>query len=114
MSLSPPSLLLLLLFSTIPLHGPLLSCVGARKLCPLHCTCYELADLVDCRDQGLAHVPRGLPHGTWLLELGGNNLTVISSRAFAGLWSLRVLVLTGSNIRDIQPQVTARGFSAGI
>ncbi|XP_078807226.1 leucine-rich repeat-containing protein 3B-like [Oryzias latipes] len=102
MNFCPPSLLFLM--STIHLHGLPLSCVGAEKVCPLHCTCYDPADLVDCRDQGFAHVPRGIPHGTWLLELGGNNLSVISSRAFAGLWSLRVLVLTNSNIRDIQPQ----------
>ncbi|XP_039893183.1 insulin-like growth factor-binding protein complex acid labile subunit [Simochromis diagramma] len=74
------------------------------KLCPHKCICYEHADLVDCRDRGFEHVPRGLPHGTWLLELGRNNLSVIGTQAFKGLWSLRVLVLTNSQIEEIQPQ----------
>lgn len=73
--------------------------------CPDQCVCYEHAELVDCHARGFEHVPRGLPHGTWLLELGGNNLTQIGSRAFTGLWSLRVLVLSDSQIQDIQPQV---------
>ncbi|KAK9535714.1 hypothetical protein VZT92_008080 [Zoarces viviparus] len=72
--------------------------------CPQHCICYEHADLVDCRDRGFERVPRGLPHGTWLLELGGNNLSEIGTRAFTGLWSLRVLVLTNSQIQEMQPQ----------
>uniref|UniRef100_A0A3B5A3U2 LRRNT domain-containing protein n=1 Tax=Stegastes partitus TaxID=144197 RepID=A0A3B5A3U2_9TELE len=74
------------------------------RSCPHHCLCYEHAELVDCRDRGFVRVPRGLPHGTWLLELGGNNLSVIGTRAFIGLWSLRVLVLTNNQIEDIEPQ----------
>uniref|UniRef100_M4A8S7 Si:ch211-237i5.4 n=1 Tax=Xiphophorus maculatus TaxID=8083 RepID=M4A8S7_XIPMA len=57
------------------------------------CICYEHADLVDCRNGKFEHVPRGLPHGTWLLKLGGNNLSIIETRTFIGLWSLRVLVI---------------------
>ncbi|XP_070703501.1 phospholipase A2 inhibitor [Pempheris klunzingeri] len=78
--------------------------VECSRLCPHQCVCYEHADLVDCRGRGFEHVPRGLPHGTWLLELGGNNLSEIGTRAFTGLWSLRVLVLTNSQIQEIQPQ----------
>ncbi|XP_039978726.1 insulin-like growth factor-binding protein complex acid labile subunit isoform X2 [Xiphias gladius] len=74
------------------------------RLCPLQCVCYEHGDLVDCRARGFEHVPRGLPHGMWLLELGGNNLSEIGTRAFTGLWSLRVLVMTNSQIQEIQPQ----------
>uniref|UniRef100_A0A673AG36 Si:ch211-237i5.4 n=1 Tax=Sphaeramia orbicularis TaxID=375764 RepID=A0A673AG36_9TELE len=84
-----------LLFLFLPLFAPLLlvPSVDASRRCPHQCICYEHADLVDCRSQGFEHVPRGLPHGTWLLELGGNNMTVIETRAFTGLWSLRVLIV---------------------
>nr|XP_019961373.1 PREDICTED: leucine-rich repeat-containing G-protein coupled receptor 4-like [Paralichthys olivaceus] len=78
--------------------------VRGSRSCPPPCVCYEHADLVDCRARGFEHVPRGLPHGTWLLELGGNNLTEIGSRVFTGLWSLRVLVMSNSQIQVIQPQ----------
>ncbi|XP_036004431.1 TLR4 interactor with leucine rich repeats isoform X2 [Fundulus heteroclitus] len=77
----------------------------SSRVCPHHCICYKHADLVDCRDGRFQHVPRGLPHGTWLLELGGNNLSIIGTRVFTGLWSLRVLVLTNSQIQEIQPQL---------
>ncbi|KAF3847046.1 hypothetical protein F7725_004124 [Dissostichus mawsoni] len=60
--------------------------VDSSPSCPHLCVCYDNADLVDCRSRGFDLVPRGLPHGTWLLELGGNNLTEIRSRAFRGLW----------------------------
>lgn len=59
----------------------LLSVEGSR-LCSHQCNCYEHAELVDCRGRGFEHVPRGVPHGTWLLELGGNNLSQIGSHAF--------------------------------
>ncbi|KAM6904754.1 uncharacterized protein FYW49_014836 [Xenentodon cancila] len=95
-----------LLFLILAIHSPwlLLCSVGGSGVCPDQCVCYEHADLVDCHDRKFEHVPRGLPHSTWLLELGGNKLSVISSRAFTGLWSLRVLVLTSSMIQEIQPQ----------
>lgn len=89
---------------------PFLS-VESSRLCSHQCVCYEHAELVDCRGQGFEHVPRGVPHGTWLLELGGNNLSQIGTRAFTGLWSLRVLVLTNSQIKEIQPQVGMMGSS---
>ena len=63
------------------------------RLCAHLCQCFEHSDLVDCRARGLVKVPHGLPHGTWLLDLGGNTLVEIRAHAFAGLWSLRVLVL---------------------
>ncbi|KAL3987662.1 hypothetical protein ACER0C_014777 [Sarotherodon galilaeus] len=102
MSLLSPTHLFFLL--AIYSSQSLLPCVECSKLCPHKCICYEHADLVDCRDCGFEHVPRGLPHGTWLLELGRNNLSVIGTQAFTGLWSLRVLVLTNSQIEEIQPQ----------
>lgn len=77
----------------------------SSRPCPHLCICYDLSDLVDCRDRGFRHVPRGIPHGSWLLELGGNNLSQISTQAFAGLWSLRVLVLTNCQIQEVEPQV---------
>lgn len=98
----PVLLVLLLAFYPPPFLLPSVEC---SRLCPHECVCYEHADLVDCRARGFEHVPRGLPHGIWLLELGGNNLSEIGTRAFTGLWSLRVLVLTNSQIQEIQPQV---------
>ncbi|CAG05958.1 unnamed protein product [Tetraodon nigroviridis] len=76
----------------------------SSRPCPSLCICYDLSDLVDCRDQGFQHVPRGVPHGAWLLELGGNNLSRVATRAFAGLWTLRVLVLTSCQIQKVEPQ----------
>ncbi|XP_021327091.2 uncharacterized protein si:ch211-237i5.4 [Danio rerio] len=76
----------------------------SSRLCSHLCQCYEHSDLVDCHARGFEDVPHGLPHGTWLLDLGGNRLTEIRSRAFAGLWSLRILVLSDSNIQALQSQ----------
>ncbi|KAI3359379.1 hypothetical protein L3Q82_002882 [Scortum barcoo] len=97
---------LALLFTLFALYSPpsLFPSIECSRLCPHQCICYEHADLVDCRGRGFEQVPRGFPHGTWLLELGGNNLSEIGTRAFTGLWSLRVLVLTNSQIKEIQPQ----------
>ncbi|KAF7654086.1 hypothetical protein LDENG_00074000 [Lucifuga dentata] len=75
--------------------------VQGSRSCPHRCVCYEQAQLVDCHGRWLERVPGSLPHGTWLLELGANNLSEAGTRAFTGLWSLRVLVLTNSRI---QPQ----------
>ncbi|XP_039978727.1 leucine-rich repeat-containing protein 70 isoform X3 [Xiphias gladius] len=99
--LFPVLLFLLFAFYLPPFLFPSAEC---SRLCPLQCVCYEHGDLVDCRARGFEHVPRGLPHGMWLLELGGNNLSEIGTRAFTGLWSLRVLVMTNSQIQEIQPQ----------
>ncbi|XP_048102412.1 slit homolog 2 protein [Alosa alosa] len=81
-----------------------LSSVGSSRLCSYICQCYEHSDLVDCRARKLTSVPHGLPHGTWLLDLGGNVLTELRSRTFAGLWSMRILVLSESHIQQIHPQ----------
>lgn len=77
----------------------------SSRLCSHLCQCYEHSDLVDCHARGFEDVPHGLPHGTWLLDLGGNKLREIRSRAFAGLWSLRILVLSDSSIQALQTQV---------
>ncbi|XP_072530657.1 uncharacterized protein [Salminus brasiliensis] len=77
--------------------------LGSR-LCSHVCQCFEHSDLVDCRSRGLVNVPHGLPHGTWLLDLGGNVLAEIRPHAFAGLWSLRVLVLAESSIQKLKTQ----------
>lgn len=96
--------ILVLIFS-LNFFGLLPPSVGSLGVCPHQCICYEHADLVDCRNGKFKHVPRGLPHGTWLLELGENNLSFIGTRSFTGLWSLRVLVLTNSQIKELKPQV---------
>ncbi|XP_063071344.1 slit homolog 2 protein [Engraulis encrasicolus] len=92
-------MLLLLALLTIGLSTALSS-----RLCSYTCQCYEHSDLVDCRARKLTGVPHGLPHGTWLLDLGGNVLTELRSRAFTGLWSMRILVLSESHIQDIHTQ----------
>ncbi|XP_071369276.1 leucine-rich repeat-containing protein 4B [Centroberyx affinis] len=86
--------LLPLLFNTV---------LGA-KLCPNHCLCYESSDLVDCQSRELTHIPHGIPHGTWLLDLSGNKLPEVRSGSFTGLWSLRILLLTNNSIQTLQPQ----------
>uniref|UniRef100_A0A8C5DVW8 Insulin-like growth factor-binding protein complex acid labile subunit n=1 Tax=Gouania willdenowi TaxID=441366 RepID=A0A8C5DVW8_GOUWI len=94
------------LFLLLATHSakPPFPCAECSPSCPHRCVCYENADLVDCRSGGFHRVPRGLPHGSWLLELGGNNLSVVGTHAFTGLRSLRVMVLTDSQVEEIQPQ----------
>ena len=82
-----------------------LSRLDCSNACPPQCLCYEHSDLVDCRARGFLRVPHNLPHGTWLLDFGGNLLTDVRTHAFAGLWSLRVLVLSDSGIQHLQRQV---------
>ncbi|XP_062842516.1 slit homolog 2 protein [Trichomycterus rosablanca] len=77
---------------------------SSSRPCARQCQCLDHSELVDCRTRGLAVVPHGLPHGTWLLDLGGNMLTKIRSHAFAGLWSLRVLVLVNNSIHELHSQ----------
>lgn len=91
-----PSVAMLLLF---------LSPSRSSRLCSHLCQCYEHSDLVDCHARGFEDIPHGLPHGTWLLDLGRNKLTEIRSRAFAGLWSLRILVLSDNSIQFLHTQV---------
>lgn len=75
------------------------------KLCPHQCSCYEASELVDCRSRGLTHIPHGIPHGTWLLDLSGNKLTELRSTSFTGIWALRVLLLSQSNMHVVHSQV---------
>lgn len=103
-SMPPPFHIFLLLFFLNILLFPF-PCVASLRLCPSECECYKHANLVDCQNQGFVHIPKGLPHGTWLLKLGGNNLTVIGTHAFTGLWSLRVLDISISQIEALRPQV---------
>lgn len=87
----------------------LLLCISSgftSRPCAHHCECLNRSELVDCRSRGLAVVPHGLPRGTWLLDLGGNVLKEIRSRAFTGIWSLRVLVLVNNRIHELHSQVT--------
>lgn len=84
---------------------PLLSVVSALKPCPDSCLCYESSDLVDCRSRGLQQVPQGVPHGSWLLDLSGNEVREVRSRAFVGLWSIKILFMSNNSIRALHPQV---------
>ncbi len=95
----------IVMFLSIALFLLFLSPSSSSRLCSHLCRCYEHSDLVDCHARGFEDVPHGLPHGTWLLDLGGNKLREIRSRAFTGLWSLRILVLSDSSIQALQTQV---------
>uniref|UniRef100_A0A665W4T5 LRRCT domain-containing protein n=1 Tax=Echeneis naucrates TaxID=173247 RepID=A0A665W4T5_ECHNA len=90
--------------SLMPLLPLLLNTAVGSKLCPSSCLCYESSDLVDCGSGGLVRVPPGVPHGTWLLDLSGNKLTVIHSRSFLGLWSLKILRMSNNSITTLEPQ----------
>ncbi|KAJ8404354.1 hypothetical protein AAFF_G00341270 [Aldrovandia affinis] len=92
------------MFSAIVLLLLALSLAGGSNRCPHLCLCYESSDLVDCHARGFAQVPHSLPHGTWLLDLGGNMFTELRGHSFAGLWSLRILVLSNSGLQLLQPQ----------
>ncbi|XP_062298240.1 reticulon-4 receptor [Scomber scombrus] len=72
--------------------------------CPKHCQCYESSDLVDCRSRGLLRVPNSVPHGTWLLDLSGNQLAEVCTRSFMGLWSLKILIMSNNSIQTLQSQ----------
>ena len=89
----------------LPLLPFLLSAAQGFKPCPNSCLCYEPSDLVDCGSRGLDGVPPGVPRGAWLLDLSGNQLTVVRARAFEGLWSLRILLMSNNSIQTLQPQV---------
>ncbi|XP_071319613.1 leucine-rich repeat-containing protein 4B [Trachinotus anak] len=88
----------------LPLLPLLLHAALGFKLCPSSCLCYESSDLVDCRSRGLVRVPPSVPHGTWLLDLNGNKLTVVHTRSFMGLWSLKILQMSNNSIQTLQPQ----------
>ncbi|XP_074519962.1 uncharacterized protein LOC141785514 [Halichoeres trimaculatus] len=88
-------------FSLIPF---LLNASFGFKLCPPDCLCYESSALVDCQSCGLVRVPPSVPHGTWMMDLGGNRLTEVHSRSFMGLWSLKILLMSNNSIHSLQPQ----------
>ncbi|XP_016348630.1 slit homolog 2 protein [Sinocyclocheilus anshuiensis] len=75
--------------------------VGSSKLCPHQCSCYDASELVDCRSRGFTHIPHSIPHGTWLLDLSGNKLSELRSTSFTGIWALRVLLLSQSNMQVV-------------
>lgn len=81
--------------------------VGASKLCPHQCFCYEASELVDCRSQGFTHIPHSVPHGTWLLDLSGNRLSELRSTSFTGIWTLRVLLISQSSMQMVHSQVSS-------
>lgn len=84
-----------------------LTMVMATKRCPPQCSCYDSADLVDCRARGLTHVPHGIPHGSWLLDLSWNEIPELRSRSFTGVWALKVLLLSNCGIKAMQSNVSA-------
>uniref|UniRef100_A0A8C4SM53 Si:ch211-237i5.4 n=1 Tax=Erpetoichthys calabaricus TaxID=27687 RepID=A0A8C4SM53_ERPCA len=86
--------------------------VEASKVCPHQCLCYDSSDLVDCRGRGFTHVPHNIPHGTWLLDLGGNTLSDLyihrlEPEAFSSLGFLEKLDLSHNWLRRL---VTFRNF----
>lgn len=79
--------------------------VMSTKSCPPQCACYESAELVDCSARGLTHVPHGIPHSYWLLDLSGNEIPELRSRSFTGVWALKVLLASHCGIKVIQSNV---------
>ncbi|XP_063077413.1 chondroadherin-like protein [Engraulis encrasicolus] len=79
-----------------------LTLVSSAKLCPSQCFCYDSAELVDCRARGFTHVPHGIPHGSWLLDLSGNAIPELRTRSFTGVWALKVLLLSNCGIKVMQ------------
>ncbi|XP_044194417.1 reticulon-4 receptor [Thunnus albacares] len=91
------------MLGVIPLLPLLVSTVvSGVRLCPSRCMCHESSDLVDCRSRGLVRVPAGVPHGTWLLDLSGNQLTEVCNGSFVGLWSLKILLMSNNSIQTVQ------------
>uniref|UniRef100_A0A668RG62 LRRNT domain-containing protein n=1 Tax=Oreochromis aureus TaxID=47969 RepID=A0A668RG62_OREAU len=101
--LSPTHLFFLL---AIYSSQSLLPCVECSKLCPHKCICYEHADLVDCRDCGFEHVPRGLPleflDNMEKLDLSYNKLVSVGPGVFRGLSRLRQLYLHNNKLTVVQ------------
>ncbi|XP_068610931.1 reticulon-4 receptor [Brachionichthys hirsutus] len=95
----------------MPVTGRVILCVtllldsaSGMKPCRDRCLCAESSGLADCRLRGLVRVPAGVPRGTRLLDLSGNELTDVHAGSFVGLWSLRILLMSNSSIRTLQPQ----------
>ncbi|XP_034563260.1 insulin-like growth factor-binding protein complex acid labile subunit [Notolabrus celidotus] len=91
-------------FNALCLISLLLNASCGFNLCPPDCLCYESSALVDCQSRGLVRLPLSIPHGTWMMDLGGNRLTEVRSRAFMGLWSLKILLMSNNSIQTLQPQ----------
>uniref|UniRef100_A0A8C0GDJ4 Uncharacterized protein n=1 Tax=Chelonoidis abingdonii TaxID=106734 RepID=A0A8C0GDJ4_CHEAB len=84
---------------------------GVAKPCPHLCVCYESSDFVDCHGRRLAHIPRSIPHSTWLLDLRHNNLTSLEAGSFDTLWSMKILLLAHNSVGQLWPKAfTCLGF----
>ncbi|CAG5958652.1 unnamed protein product, partial [Menidia menidia] len=94
-----PQLLLVLVVVVLVVHS-----TSSPRPCPGPCLCFPASDLVDCRSRGLDRVPPGLPHGTWLLDLSGNRVKEVRPNSFAGLWSLKILLMSNNSIFALHPQ----------
>ncbi|XP_015278654.1 PREDICTED: slit homolog 2 protein-like [Gekko japonicus] len=76
----------------------------ASKACPQPCFCYESSSFVDCHSRQLAHIPLGIPHNTWMLDLRNNNLSRLEGSGFDALWSMKILLLSHNAIAKIRPR----------
>uniref|UniRef100_A0A6I8SCC9 Leucine-rich repeat-containing G-protein-coupled receptor 5 n=1 Tax=Xenopus tropicalis TaxID=8364 RepID=A0A6I8SCC9_XENTR len=74
-----------------------------QRSCPTPCECEQEGMLVrvDCSDRALTSLPRNLSIFTSYLRLAGNDLTYIPKGAFAGLGSLKVLMLQNNLLRQV-------------
>ncbi|XP_051957070.1 lumican [Xyrauchen texanus] len=71
--------------------------------CPLDCDCpIQWPSAIYCDNRGLDQLPVGLPHRTQYLFLQGNNITSLSSRAFANATNLRWLLLDHNQLLSEQ------------
>uniref|UniRef100_A0A8C4WRF2 LRRNT domain-containing protein n=1 Tax=Gopherus evgoodei TaxID=1825980 RepID=A0A8C4WRF2_9SAUR len=103
-----PASMMLPFFLALLLWVPV---AGAAKACPHLCICYESSDFVDCRGRHLAHIPRSIPHSTWLLDLRHNSLTSLEAGSFDTLWSMKILLLAHNSVGQLWPKAfTCLGF----
>ncbi len=73
--------------------------------CPDECQCFHnqvwSANVVQCSNRSLNHVPSLVPMDVTSLHLSGNNLTRLTQNMFLGRTRLRKILLSSSNVVEI-------------
>jgi slit protein 2 len=87
------------------LHTATLNCQVSA--CPNLCACDPAEKKVDCSRRGLTSIPTGIPDSTKFLDLRANKLTKIDANSFSNLHALEVLNLIENNISLIHPNAFA-------
>ncbi|PSN32431.1 hypothetical protein C0J52_27594 [Blattella germanica] len=78
--------------------------IAASTSCPDSCNCDAEGEL-QCRNAGFSVVPEDLedPDKT-LLDLSFNSISVLNSRAFEKIPTLKTLIITDNNIESVEPE----------